>query len=271
MGDDGVVESDLGVPVDGARLFARLRGGSPPRLLYLHHQSGTGDIVPEQVLALAARGVALPDIRGRGRSSCSDATRHNWPQYASDVIAILDALEMDSIVVGGVSFGAGVAIATALRYPDRVSGLALWSSPYAGGRRGWTAAQRGSLEWTFALAKSVVSHGGIGGIAARAQLDSTVDADRETQRWLRHDPLSFASALLTVGFQQPFDTLDELAAIPVPTVVIAGSDHMHPPDIAAAYAATIPLARIADGDSARDAIDAFLTTTEPPTARYREG
>ncbi len=33
--------------------------------------------------------VVLPDIRGYGRSVCTDPARHTWTQYADDIIALL--------------------------------------------------------------------------------------------------------------------------------------------------------------------------------------
>lgn len=48
-----------------------------------------------------------------------------FAQYAEDLLALLDVLDVEQAVVGGLSLGAGVALAFALRYPERVSGLVL--------------------------------------------------------------------------------------------------------------------------------------------------
>ncbi len=44
---------------------------------------------------------------------------------ADDLIALLDHLEIDRAIVGGISLGAAVAVNVALRFPDRVLGLVL--------------------------------------------------------------------------------------------------------------------------------------------------
>ena len=45
--------------------------------------------------------------------------------FSDDVVALMDHLELDSAVVGGISMGAGVALNIATRYPERVRGLVL--------------------------------------------------------------------------------------------------------------------------------------------------
>ena len=247
------------VEAGDARLFVRLVGPQPPRFVYLHHQSGTGDMAPRAVDVLArSHGAAIPDQRGRGRSTCSDSARHAWTRYAEDVASVVGTLGQDSVVLGGVSFGAGVALATVLHFPEIVSGLFLWASPYAGAETGWSNGQRRSLEWTFRIAEEVQRAGGIDGIARRRAVDATVDVERETARWRRHDPLSFATALLGVGYDQPFASIDELEALSVPTVVIPGANAMHPREVGLAYAEAIPGAQLAEEETAESAIRELL-------------
>ena len=44
---------------------------------------------------------------------------------ADDLVALLDHLEIERAVVGGISLGSAVAVNMALRYPERVRGLVL--------------------------------------------------------------------------------------------------------------------------------------------------
>lgn len=44
---------------------------------------------------------------------------------ADDVTALLDRLELPSVIVVGMSMGAAIAVRMALREPDRVRGLVL--------------------------------------------------------------------------------------------------------------------------------------------------
>jgi len=68
--------------------------------------------------------VLLVDVRGHGESSKpTDSASYSWDLLASDVIGLLDHLHLDRAVVGGLSLGANVTLATANAHPDRVAGM----------------------------------------------------------------------------------------------------------------------------------------------------
>ena len=76
--------------------------------------------------AIAGHGyrVVLPDFLGHGRSDTPQrASEYRMDAYAADMIALLDHLEVDRAVIGGVSLGAGVALQVAVATPDRARGL----------------------------------------------------------------------------------------------------------------------------------------------------
>lgn len=58
------------------------------------------------------------DMRGRGLSD-KPAAGYSMPEHAGDVIALLDALEVEQSVICGHSFGGYIAIVLAARYPAR--------------------------------------------------------------------------------------------------------------------------------------------------------
>jgi pimeloyl-ACP methyl ester carboxylesterase len=66
------------------------------------------------------------DCRGHGKTEANlDPGRVSFPQFAEDLAMLLDALGIERVVAGGISMGAGVALALALAHPERVAGLAL--------------------------------------------------------------------------------------------------------------------------------------------------
>lgn len=80
---------------DGCLLYVSVQGEGP--LVVLLHGGGPDH---RSLLSLAARladdyTVALPDVRGYGRSRCADPARHTWDQYATDVVSLIDALQTD--------------------------------------------------------------------------------------------------------------------------------------------------------------------------------
>jgi pimeloyl-ACP methyl ester carboxylesterase len=66
------------------------------------------------------------DARGHGRSvPLGDPNCLRFDSMSEDVIGLLDHLELDKAVVGGISMGAGVALNLATRYPSRLHALIL--------------------------------------------------------------------------------------------------------------------------------------------------
>jgi 3-oxoadipate enol-lactonase len=173
--------------------------------------------------------VVTPDVRGRGRSICRDPSLHSWQQYALDVVSILDLLSLDRAVVGGVSLGAGIALATALRNPGRVDALILHSNVYAGETTGWLPSQKEAQEGVFEKAQQIAD----GEVLAEA-------------KWQRHDSESIAAAISGLGWTQPFLDEKELANIECPALVLPGADAMHLPEVSQMYLERIPNSRTVD-------------------------
>ncbi|MEJ8561234.1 alpha/beta hydrolase [Yoonia sp. GPGPB17] len=66
-----------------------------------------------------------PDYRGRGQSDWADPTTYTIPQEASDVIALMDHLELEKAAILGTSRGGLIAKVLAATAKDRLIGVAL--------------------------------------------------------------------------------------------------------------------------------------------------
>lgn len=78
--------------------------------------------------ALAAQGlhVVTLDLLGHGRSDRpADPLVYSMSAFAEQVVALLDHLGADQVVVGGTSLGANVSLEVAVAAPERVKGLIL--------------------------------------------------------------------------------------------------------------------------------------------------
>lgn len=116
-GEQGIVEHD------GARLwYATLGTGAPVILLHggLGHSGNWGYQVPS-LLAGRYR-VVLIDSRGHGRST-RDARPYSYGTMASDVLAVMDALRLETATLVGWSDGACIALVLAMQAPARISGV----------------------------------------------------------------------------------------------------------------------------------------------------
>lgn len=109
------------VPVEGGDLFVEVHDGDTAPVLAIHGVSGSRRLWNW----VAAHNFSLitPDLRGRGDS----ANLHGGTtrQHADDMVRVLDALELSSVTVSGMSMGGYVAVDLAVRHPDRVRALVL--------------------------------------------------------------------------------------------------------------------------------------------------
>jgi 3-oxoadipate enol-lactonase len=72
-------------------------------------------------LTAAGYRVIVPDLQGFGRTPLAPGT----VSHPADLVALLDELGVERATVAGASFGGFVALALALRAPERVAGLVL--------------------------------------------------------------------------------------------------------------------------------------------------
>jgi pimeloyl-ACP methyl ester carboxylesterase len=75
--------------------------------------------------------LVLFDNRGAGRSDAPDIP-YTMEMFADDLAGLLDAIDISSAHVYGISLGGGIALCFTLIYPDRVKSLVL-SSTHCGG------------------------------------------------------------------------------------------------------------------------------------------
>jgi pimeloyl-ACP methyl ester carboxylesterase len=105
---------------DGGRIWYASFGSGRPVLL-LHGGFGSGENWGYQVPALVASGhqAILIDSRGHGRSTRTSAPL-GYLAMASDAVAVLDQLELDSAAIVGWSDGATVGMILGMNDPGRV-------------------------------------------------------------------------------------------------------------------------------------------------------
>jgi pimeloyl-ACP methyl ester carboxylesterase len=226
----------------GCRLFAVESGEGAP-LIYLHGGLANHFATRHLIGALRGRVRAItPDLRGSGKSV--HAADIDWQVLADDVVSLANHLGLHRVVVGGVSFGSGVALATALQHPDRVAGLVIVSPMYRGTERGLTPAQCAVLEKMNAFGSRVPTEG----LQALDPLFAPLPSDvrqRVADAVRSFDPASVAATTKFLASEvQPFGSLDELTSIRAPALIVAGNDPQHPREIADLYAQNLPTCAI---------------------------
>ena len=231
------------------RAGVALRGeqaGDGPAVVLLHGLTATRRYVVMGSRSLERSGhrVVSYDARAHGESDAGSETV-GYPRLADDLAAVMDQLGIERAVLAGASMGAHTLLNFALTRPERAAGLVVITPAYSG--------SVGGLERWDRLAAGLRS-GGIDGFLAAydlAAVDASLRGTVETvirQRLAHHrDLAALARALEEVPRSRPFGAIADLAAIRVPTAVIAsadGPDPEHPQAVADAYAAAIPGARL---------------------------
>lgn len=95
-------------------------------VVLLHAFPLTSALWSAQAASLRVDGhrVWTPDLRGFGAAALGD-DEPSLDRMADDVVALLDAEDLDRIVLGGLSMGGYVAMALLRRAPERVAALVL--------------------------------------------------------------------------------------------------------------------------------------------------
>ncbi len=122
-------------PIQGGPEMYFERQGAGPPLLLLHGGYGATESFRDHVEQLGhGRELIAADLQGHGRTGDVDRPLR-FETLADDVAALLSYLGVDQADLLGYSLGGGVALRTAIQYPDRVRRLVLISTPYSSA--GW--------------------------------------------------------------------------------------------------------------------------------------
>jgi pimeloyl-ACP methyl ester carboxylesterase len=246
--------------IDGAPALRGETAGEGPPVVLCHGITATRRYVLHGSKALPRAGYAVTtyDARGHGESDpAPTGESYGYPELVADLQRVVGAeVGEDRLLLGGHSMGAHMAIAYALRHPERLAGLVLIGPVYTG------AVEPDSLRYWDGLA-AALEGGGVDGFLDYIDREQGIDP-----RWrdsvlrftrqrleLQQHPEALAQALREVTRSRPFDSLEELGALAVPTLVVASNDDAdpgHPYEAAAAYAEALPNARLlseAEGES----------------------
>jgi pimeloyl-ACP methyl ester carboxylesterase len=251
------------IAIDGAGVeLAADESGEGIPVLLLHGLTAARRYVVMGSRALERSGhrVVAYDARGHGRSSPAPSRdAYTYEDLGRDLIAVLDDRGIERAVVAGASMGAHTLLWLALNAPERAAALVVITPAYDPG----TNDDADRLARWDALADGLERGGVEGFIAAQGRPD-VPEGWQETvlkvtrQRLSQHEhPQAVADALRAVPRSRPFGAIDELAAISVPTVVVASDDEPdpgHPRAVGEAYAAAIPGARLVLDEPGRSPI-----------------
>ncbi len=208
-----------------AHLHVSDAGGGHPVVL-LHGLTATSRyvVMGSRTLERSGHRVVAYDARGHGASL--PAAAYAYDDLRDDLLAVLDAHDVDRAVLVGASMGAHTALALALSHPERVSGLVVVTPAHHPG-------SPPGLERWDALAAGLRADG-VDGFVAAYGVEDVPERWRGTietvlrQRMAQHERLdAVADAIEQVPRSRPF-ALDDLDGLDLPAVVVADRDEADP-------------------------------------------
>lgn len=198
--------------VNGLQLYTETHGSGDP-LILLHGGFGlTGMFGAVLPLLAAGRQVIAVDLQAHGRTADIDRPLR-FELMADDIGALITYLGFAQVDIMGYSLGGGVALRTAIQHPALVRKLVLVSTPFK--RAGWypdLVAQMGQMSSaTAAFMKDTPMYQSYVSVAP--------------------DPDQFSVLLDKMGdlLMQDYDWSDEVAALPIPTLLTYGDADSIPP------------------------------------------
>jgi len=213
--------------------------GDKPALILLHGGLANHRSILLWAAPLAERyRLVVPDLRGSGSSHfAGDLT---WELLADDIATLASTLGLARATVGGISFGSGVAVATALRHPALVERLVLLHPVYGGAEVGLTPEQAAAMDAMDAAGRRAPAEGPSVLFPLLERLPAEL-RERARAVFETYDPASIAATtrFLASG-AQPFASARDLAAITCPVTIVPGVDPQHPVAIAEVYRAQLP-------------------------------
>ncbi|MFI5801933.1 alpha/beta fold hydrolase [Streptomyces sp. NPDC051561] len=222
------------IDLRGATLHHDDRGpstGLPVLLIHGHPFNRT--LWEPQATALIAAGyrVITPDLRGYGDSGVTPGKVY-LSDLAEDLVALLDHLDIERAVIGGVSMGGQIAMEIQRSHPGRVRALVLSDSSFPAETDEGKAFRNGLADRVLAEGMD----GYAGEVIDKMLADYNVAAMPEVAARVLDmmratDPRGAAAALR--GRAERPDYGDTLAAVRTPVLIVVGRDDVYTPVAAA--------------------------------------
>ncbi len=232
------------VAVNGVNLAVDVRGQGPA-VLFIHGYPLDHSIWDYPLAHLEGWLRIAPDLRGMGQSDAPDLG-YSMATYAEDLLALLDTLGVERVVLCGLSMGGYVAFEMLRRAHERVRGMVLMD----------TRSEADTLEGRKArdAAAALAREGGASAIAdsmlpkmlaPSAATENPALAER-VRKMMEGTPVSGILGALGALRDRPDSTQDLPLLTRTPTLVVVGEqDQITPKDRAQAMATAIPGARLA--------------------------
>lgn len=201
--------------VNGINLYYEIHGTGKP-LIMLHGGFGTFEMFAALSPALALNHQLIGvDLYGHGRTALTDRPLR-FESMADDIADLIDHLGLEKADLLGFSLGGAVALQTAIRHPEHIDHLVLISTPFK--RSGWhPEMQAGMVAFAPEFFMNTPIYDGYLRVAPKPEdFPRLVNNMRE-------------------ALSQEYDWTEQVSALKIPTLIIAGDADGLPPSHAVAF------------------------------------
>jgi pimeloyl-ACP methyl ester carboxylesterase len=198
--------------VNGIELYYEIQGSGRP-LILLHGGLMSSEMFGPILPALTEQHqVILVDLQGHGRTADIDRPL-DVRLIADDIVALADHLGLDRPDVVGYSFGGGVALQVAIRYPEKV---------------GRVVSASANIRRDAIYPEMLGQQGQVNAAAAEFMKETPM---YEVYQRVAPRPEDFPRLLDKIGeaMAHDFDFTEDVRGLRVPTLIVAADADMAPP------------------------------------------
>jgi pimeloyl-ACP methyl ester carboxylesterase len=250
------------------------RTGEGPAFVFQHGLCGAAGQPVEVFPGDSGWRCVTLECRGHGKSQPGDTAKFSIAAFADDIAAMIEALGLAPVVMGGISMGAAIALRLAVTRPELLRGLVL-------ARPAWIAESSPPNMRPNAEVGELLKHHSPS--EARAIFDAS-----ETAAILAHEAPDNLASLRSFFSREPVDVTAELlvrisadgpgmtraaiSSIKVPALVIGHDrDAIHPMAMAEELSGLVPASRLAVIPPKADDLQGYRAGFKSALANFLQG
>lgn len=224
-------------------------GGSGLQFMFQHGLCGASSQTIEAFPESAQARMVTLECRGHGQTPLGPEDQVSIATFADDVLALHDMLKLGTMVMGGISMGAAIALRIAVTRPDLVKALVVvrpaWSTRSAPANMRPNAVV-GDLLASMEPLQAQAAFGNLD--VAKNLAHEAPDNLASLQGFFSRLPIEATSTLLRkISADGPGVDVEALGRISIPTLVVGhAQDAIHPLAMAKELAALIPGAQFVE-------------------------
>jgi 3-oxoadipate enol-lactonase len=216
--------------------------GNPSHLpvVFIHGFPFSKEMWKPQVEALKEKYFVVTfDVRGHGQSEVGDG-QYTLEQFVDDLIELLDALQLQQVVLVGLSMGGYIALRAIERHPERIRALVLCDTKSEADTNENKIKRASQIKIIKAKGLKAFADGFLKAVFDEQTFSTNPDAIELIRNIINTNPSTGVCGTL-IALAARTDTTESLSKIKVPTLILVGEhDALTPPSASQAMKENIP-------------------------------